>query len=112
MRTTYLRSLFVVAVGLSMGAVPAVAAPVRQHATHKADALQTRLIARTSAVDTKLTRARKAGRVSTTEAAQMQKKLAWVRADSAKYVKQQGFLSAGESASYSRTLDEIEAKLG
>lgn len=111
MRTKFSRTLFIAFVGLSAATVPAIAAPTPQHAGHKADVLQTKLTARIGAVEAKLTAARKAGRVSAVNAAQMKKKIDWVRTDSVKYVKQQGFLSAGESASYNRTLGEIEAKL-
>jgi len=112
MRTTLSRNLLAAIVTLSVSAVPAMAAPTQKHTTRKADALQAKLTARTNAVDAKLTEASKAGRVSAADATGMKKKLAWIRKDSAKYAKQQGFLSAGESASYNRTLDEVEAKLG
>lgn len=111
MRTTRSRTLLTAALGFSVIAVPVVAAPMQRHSVGKADALRAKLAARTDAVDAKLTAARTAGRVSVTDAGRMKKKLGLVRMDSARYVKQQGFLSAGESASYNRILDEIEAKL-
>ncbi len=112
MRTTFPRALLFAALGLSALTSPASAAPAEPHGVHKADALQARLDARVAAVDTRLRFVRKEGRVSPAEVARMEKSLDWVRSDSRKYVRRQGFLSAGESASYNRTLNEIERKLG
>ncbi|WP_293977617.1 hypothetical protein [Sphingomonas sp.] len=112
MRMTFSPSFLFVALAMGIVAVPAAARPAQPHAAHRADTLQIKLNDRAKAIHEKLIAIRKAGRVSPAEAAAMTSKLAWVRADSAKYVKQQGFLSAGESASYNRALDEIEKKLG
>lgn len=112
MLATVSRSVLTAALGLTIATAPAIAAAPQQHAAHKTDALDAKLTARIQAVDVKLTAARKAGRVSAAQATQMRKKLDWVRVDSARYVRKQGFLSAGESASYNRTLDALETKLG
>ncbi|MGF7154740.1 hypothetical protein [Novosphingobium gossypii] len=104
--------LVAVAFGLSIVPSPVLAASNHLHpSAHKTDALQSRLSARLHTIEGKLSAARKAGRIGPAKTAQLSKKLAWVRADAAKYGKEQGFLSAGESASYNRALDEVERTL-
>jgi hypothetical protein len=101
--------LFVIAALLSGIAAPALAAPAPQ-AAH-VDQLNARLLTRAADVEARLATATRARRVTPAQATALRKKIDWVRKDSAKYVKQQGFLSAGEAASYDRTLGEVEAKL-
>jgi len=103
-------SVFLLGVSTLCVAPPALAAQAHHQA--RADALNTKLSARIATIDAKLAGAARKKQVTPTQLAAMRKKIAWVRKDAAKYVKEQGFLSAGEAASYNRSLDEIEAKLG
>ncbi|MET0249672.1 MAG: hypothetical protein ABW164_08080 [Sphingobium sp.] len=81
------------------------------HGTHKTDTLHSRLIMRIDAAEAKVKVAHKAGGLSATKAGQLRKQLAKIRVEAAGCAKQQGFLSAGESASYHRMLDDIERKI-
>ncbi|WP_152608561.1 hypothetical protein [Croceibacterium mercuriale] len=112
MRTILARSLTIAALGLAAAPVLATPAalPIPQASRHP-DALNTTLARRVAAVASQVQAARAAGRVSQAEAARLNGKIAWVRTDSARHVREQGFLSAGESASYNRSLDEVERKL-
>jgi hypothetical protein len=112
MRLTVPRPLIATVLGLSVMAAPAMASPVRHAAASPPDALRIALARRTDRVEARLTAARAAGRVSVAGAATMRERIGWVRVDSAKLSKRQGFLSAGESASYHRALDDIERRLG
>ncbi|WP_161960153.1 hypothetical protein [Xanthomonas arboricola] len=88
--------------------IPVNLALAGQPVSHAPDPLHARVSARYQAIKAKLAEARKAGTLSGAEAAGIEKKLNWVRTDSATRAKQQGFISAGESASYNRALDDAE----
>ncbi len=96
---------------LCLPALACAPATERQEASPRTDALNAALTARTATVGKKLAAAQESGAVTPAEAARLQERLTWVETDSARYVQEQGFLSAGESASYNRALDEIEASL-
>lgn len=96
--------------GLGLSAV-AVTACTQQSTVAQVDVLAGALEARTNVLVADLLAAQQAGRVSPTEGAEIRQKLSGVQADSGRYVREQGFLSAGESASYNRALDEVERRL-
>ncbi len=99
------------AVAFATIATPAAAQPVQRHPAHMTDPLAAKLDARIRATETRIAAARKADRISAAKATGLSGKVASIRTDAARNVKAQGFLSAGESASYNRTLDGIEALL-
>lgn len=75
------------------------------------DPLASKLDPRIRATETRIGTARKADQNSAAKATGLSSRVASIRADAARNVKAQGFLSAGESASYNRTLDGMEARL-
>lgn len=58
------------------------------------------------------TLAQQHGQVRPAQAAKATRTLAWVEKRVARDVRQQGFLSAAEKASYNRALDDVAARLG
>lgn len=108
MKKTLMFMTFATCIGVFAGMSSVNVARAQQRASHAPDPLHAKVLARYEAINASLAEARKAGKLSNAQAAEIEKKLSWVRTDSATRAKQQGFVSAGESASYNRTLDEAE----
>ena len=89
-----------------------LATTAQHHRSHSKDVLREKLGTRVAVVEAKFKAAQKAKLVPAAQARQIAGRIAWIRKDAARNIRLQGFLSAGESASYNRTLDEIENKLG
>ncbi len=69
------------------------------------------LLARIRSMETRITAARANGTLTRTKASILQRKLVTTRQSYQKVTRSQHFLSAAESASYNRTLDDVDAQL-
>jgi hypothetical protein len=107
---TFMLSLFAASVAVT--AIPAQAqynstrAQRVENADRRAD-----LKDRIADLDARIVAAQGAGDLDRREALSLRRQLSQMRRYFIKSVRSQGFMSAGESASYARTLDDIEAKL-
>lgn len=71
------------------------------------DPRQAHLSMRANILEADLSTAKKGGQLTQSRANQFYKRVETVRAGADRYTKQQGFLSAAETASYDRALDAI-----
>ncbi len=69
------------------------------------------LLERIHSMETRINAARVNGTLTRTKAAVLQRKLVTTRQSYQKVTRSQRFLSAAESASYNRTLDNVDAQL-
>lgn len=100
-------------------AVLAQTSPATSDATAQAfaqapskDALLQRLTARAESLSAQITTAEKSGHLSRPESSALSTKITQVVKKARADHQTQGFLSAGESASYMRELDQIQSTLG
>ncbi|WP_462381407.1 hypothetical protein [Pseudomonas sp. Marseille-QA0892] len=71
------------------------------------DERQAHIAMRADALRADIDKARESGRLSQSEADAFVQRVGRIRSEAAAFVQEQGFLSAGERASYDRELDEI-----
>lgn len=75
------------------------------------DERQAHIVMRTDALRADIGNARKSGDLSQSEAEAIFRRLDRIQNEAAAFVREQGFLSAGERASYDRELDEIAGEV-
>lgn len=75
------------------------------------DPLEAYIFLRVNILQADISTARKARRLTEAQADVLWRRAGKVRSDAAQFVKQQGFLSAAERASYERELDKLAGKL-
>ncbi len=75
------------------------------------DPLKAHISARVNVLQADISTARKARRLTQAQADMLWQHASRVRNDMTQFVKQQGFLSAAERATYDRELDELAGKL-
>lgn len=75
------------------------------------DPRQAHIAVRADILQADIGNARKARSLSQVQADKLWRRVARIRQDANGFVKKQGFLSAGERASYDRELDEVAAEL-
>jgi len=75
------------------------------------DPLEAHISVRVNILQADISTARKARLLTQSQADVLWRRAGKVRVDTAQFVKQQGFLSAAERASYDRELDELAGKL-
>lgn len=90
---------------------PMTQAPAAASAPSK-DALLQRLTARAESLSAQITTAEKSGHLSHPESATLSTQVTQVVKKARADHQTQGFLSAGESASYMRELDQVQSTLG
>ncbi|MDT0176604.1 hypothetical protein Q9R34_11215 [Enterobacter sp. BRE11] len=76
-----------------------------------ADPLQAHISWRINVLQADISTARKARRLTQAQADRLWQHASQIRGDAAHYVKQQGFLSAAERASFDRALDQLASQL-
>lgn len=75
------------------------------------DPLQAHISVRSNILQADIGSARKARYLSQRDADRLWHRVDHIRSDTDRFVRQQGFLSAAERASYDRELDEVAAEL-
>ncbi|TCP77424.1 hypothetical protein C8J31_12420 [Rhizobium sp. PP-CC-2G-626] len=115
MPISFSRALFAITFGLAVVTTSTFAAAAQQHGTQAQRASNDRATAdlrtRIGTTEERITEARRGGAITSARAATLRRKVEQTQASMDQLSRQQGFVSAGELASYNRTLGEIDIEL-